>query len=190
MIDAPDRYAPWMARDERPGMARARPAHRSSVPVAVAKCSVVSVIRPARSAKCPVVPIIRPVAVSETFCRADHWFPPVDRRERSARSKGAFARLSYTQGTWSRAAPFVFVSFRTSVTQLTIYRLLALAAPIALLGIGLVRKAVDPEPDWSWYVRLRSAGRVWYSWRPRSCRRVSAPDPTSTSRRRSSWSAR
>jgi PAS domain S-box-containing protein len=56
------------------------------------------------------------------------------------------------------AAPFVFVSFRTSVTQLTIYRVLALAASLALFGIGLVRRAVDPEPDWSWYVRLAVCG--------------------------------
>ena len=49
---------------------------------------------------------------------------------------------------------FVFASLRTSVTQLTVYRLLSIAAPVALIGIGLVRKAVDPEPDWSWYMRL------------------------------------
>ena len=48
----------------------------------------------------------------------------------------------------------VFESARTSALQLTVYRVLALAGPIALIGIGLVRKVVDPEPEWSWYSRL------------------------------------
>jgi len=48
----------------------------------------------------------------------------------------------------------VFASVRSSVSQLTVYRGLALALPFALIGIGLVRRAVDPEPDWSWDMRL------------------------------------
>ncbi len=52
----------------------------------------------------------------------------------------------------------MFVSFRKALTQLTIYRVLSLAAPTALIAIGLVRKAVDPEPEWSWYARLAVSG--------------------------------
>jgi PAS domain S-box-containing protein len=35
---------------------------------------------------------------------------------------------------------------------------LALATPIALISIGLLRRSVDPEPDWSWYLRLAVSG--------------------------------
>jgi signal transduction histidine kinase/DNA-binding response OmpR family regulator len=52
----------------------------------------------------------------------------------------------------------VFASVRSSVSQLTAYRGLALALPCALIGIGLVRRAVDPEPDWSWDLRLVVSG--------------------------------
>ena len=48
----------------------------------------------------------------------------------------------------------MFASFRTSVTQLTLYRVLALVTPFALVSIGVLRRRVDPEPDWSWDLRL------------------------------------
>ena len=48
----------------------------------------------------------------------------------------------------------MFASARNSVSQLTVYRALALAAPVVLVGIGLLRRIVDPEPEWSWYLRL------------------------------------
>ncbi len=48
----------------------------------------------------------------------------------------------------------MFPSFRTSVTQLTLYRVLALVTPFALVSIGVLRRRVDPEPDWSWDLRL------------------------------------
>jgi PAS domain S-box-containing protein len=60
--------------------------------------------------------------------------------------------------TRSRRYSFVLATFRTSLTQLTIYRVLALAAPVALVAIGLVRRQVDPEPEWSWYLRLAVSG--------------------------------
>ncbi len=43
---------------------------------------------------------------------------------------------------------------RRSFSVLAVYRVLAIAASVALLGIGVLRRDFDPEPSWSWSLRL------------------------------------
>ncbi len=49
---------------------------------------------------------------------------------------------------------------RKSIGVLTVYRLIAVAAGSALFFIGVLRRGFDPEPEWSWHLRLLVVGMI------------------------------